>query len=261
MGLWQPERDRPGAPLTFVAYLLERWGLKRWEVAGASGKRGGRACRHWSAGPGERKPAPERSDRSPTRRNLRYLDTRAAPGQEACRKPRRPACARGESPRQGWRLGEDCVQAFPASQQLVPSVPGSGCQGEAGGAPPTASAPAVTAQVCKRVRRHPLLHRAARAFTSRWSRKELTQKEGGEQIADLRPASATRDEGRLTATWHGLPGGGNWQIEGRGARRGCANRAPRADTPRQSATPNGQLVAVRPGPMPKDLHARPGALA
>jgi hypothetical protein len=227
MGMCSPN-ELGQRPLTFVAFLLERWASKlevgRKPVAEGEGiaplvaNLEGEAC-------------PERMDSPPAGAGVRFLDTRSL---AKSLRNRVGLLRKGESPAK-LALGEDCVQ--PSCEQQLVHLFRQWCQAK----PPRAAdrkRAAATSQVCNEFA---AIHYyiGGKGFHQPVEQKELTQKER-EQIATFGRLSTKEEDdysnvhGFLVETW---------QIDDESAQGLRIVR--KADTPGKRYA-HGQLVAVRP---------------
>jgi hypothetical protein len=225
MGMCAPN-ELAQRPLTFVAFLLERWASKlevlqeRVDegegVAPLVADLGGETC-------------PERMDQPPLSEHVRYLDTRSL---AKSLRNRVGLLRKGESPAK-LALGEDCVQ--PSCEQQLVHLFRQWCQAKPARAAKRAPA---TAQVCNEFA---AIHYyiGGKGFRQPVEQKELTQQER-EQIATFGRLS-TKEEDDYSNV-HGFLVE-SWQVEDESVQGVHIVR--KADTPGKRYA-HGQLVAVRP---------------
>ena len=215
-------------PLTFVAFLLERWASKL-EVLGEPVNEGeGLAPLVADLGSDA---CPERVEHPPLSEHVRYLDTRAL---AKSLRNRVGLLRKGESPAK-LALGEDCVQ--PSCEQQLVHLFRQWCQAKPARAAERKRA-AVTAQVCNEFA---AIHYyiGGKGFHQPLEQKELTQKER-EQIATFGRLSTKEDDDYSNV--HGFLVE-SWEIEDESAQGLRIVR--KAETPGKRYA-HGQLVAVRP---------------
>jgi hypothetical protein len=227
MGMCSPN-ELAQRPLTFVAFLLERWASKlevaRKPVAEGEGiaplvaDLEGEAC-------------PQRMDNPPSGAGVRFLDALAL---AKSLRNRVGLLRKGESPAK-LALGEDCVQ--PNCEQQLVHLFRQWCQTKPARAAERKRSTA-TAQVCNEFA---AIHYyiGGKGFHQPVEAKELTQKER-EQIATFGRLS-TKEEDDYSNV-HGFLVE-SWQIDDESAQGLRIVR--KADTPGKRYA-HGQLVAVRP---------------
>jgi cyclic-di-GMP-binding protein len=227
MGLANPN-ELAQRQLTFVAFLLERWGSKL-EVS--------------------RKPVAEEedvpplvvdlaSDRPPERlagapaKDPRFLDTRKL---AKSLRNRVALLRKGESPAK-LALGEDCVQ--PSCEQLLVYLYRQWCQAKAARSLERRAGAAVAEACTEMAAIH--YYMAGRVFKQPGEQGELTQKQR-EEIATFGRVS-TRDEDDYSVAQGFVVE--RWRIEDESA-QGMRMVRPAGDAGKRYA--HGQLVGVRPG--------------
>jgi hypothetical protein len=227
MGMCTPN-ELGQRPLTFVAFLLERWASKI-EMLKAPVSEGEGIAPLVADLAGDS--CPERTDQPPTSEHVRYLDTRAL---AKSLRNRVGLLRKGESPAK-LALGDDCVQ--PSCEQHLVHLFRQWCQAKPA-RPADRKRSAAVAQVCNEFA---AIHYyiGGRGFRQPLEQKELTQKER-EQIATFGRVS-TKEEDDYSNV-HGFLVE-SWLIEDETAQG--LHLVRKADTPGKRYA-HGQLVAVRP---------------
>ena len=227
MGMCNPN-ELGQRPLTFVAFLLERWASKIEVEEDPVNEGEGVAPLVADL---ESDACPGRVDNATPGKSLRFLDTRAL---AKSLRNRVGLLRKGESPAK-LALGEDCVQ--PSCEQHLVHLFRQWCQAKPARAADRKRA-AATAQVCNEFA---AIHYyiGGKGFHQPVEQKELTQKER-DQIATFGRVS-TKEEDDYSNV-HGFLVE-NWQIEDESAQGLHIVR--KADTAGKRYA-HGQLVAVRP---------------
>lgn len=227
MGLANPN-ELAQRQLTFVAFLLERWGSKL-EISRKPVAEGEGIPPLVADLAGDR--VPERSASAPAAKDPRFLDTRKL----AKSLRNRVALLRsGESPAK-LALGEDCVQ--PSCEQLLIYLYRQWCQGKAPRAIERRPG-GMAAEACTEM---PAIHyyMSGRVFKQPNEQAELTQKQR-EEIATFGRVS-TRDEEDYSAAQGFVVE--HWRIDDESA-QGLRMVRKRGEPGKRYA--HGQLIGVRP---------------
>ena len=236
MGLANPN-ELAQRQLTFVAFLLERWGSKLEVSRKPVAEEAGVAPLVVDLA-GDR--LPERGGSAGEGRELRFLDARKL---AKSLRNRVALLRKGESPAK-LALGEDCVQ--PSCEQILVYLYRQWCQGKARTLERRAAATA--AEVCgEMVAIHYYI--AGRVFKQPNEQSELTQKQR-EEIATFGRVS-TRDEDEYSNVQGFLVE--RWQIEDESAQGLRIVRKRSAPGKRYA---HGQLIGLRPGESAKFVLAQ-----
>lgn len=228
MGLSNPN-ELSQRQLTFVAFLLERWGAKLevakepvdegLDVAPLAADLAGESC-------------PERAEQSNAAAQSRYLDTRKL---AKSLRSRVGLLRKGESPAK-LALGEDCVQ--PSCEQLLVFLYRQWCQGKPARAVDRRSSGAEALACTELGAIHYYL--SGHAFRQPGESRELTQQER-QELETLGRVRTVEGEEYSKAQGYILE---SWKLEDESA-QGLRMVRPAGSAGRRYA--HGQLVAVRPG--------------